>query len=316
MKVTFYGTRGSSPVSGLQHINYGGNTTCLRIESDCLPVGHWLVVDAGSGIVPLSQDFLKSGGQEVTILQSHYHHDHTQGLPLSAFPYLKKIPVGVLGPFEHNTGPRQVYAQLMQQPYFPVNFLEIGSHITCHDLHFPNSLILLVHPQGGKKKLSIDEFERLEAKGRQMPFKSGQRFDLDECLVVRMHRSNHPEQTISYRFEERPTGRVFAFVTDHENQDGIPTSFRTHLMGTHLLVMDCQYTEQKYRQMTAGWGHGTPQYVTRIARETQAARLGLTHHDPPSSDEMIDGIVQTAANLLEGANIDVFGCRDYQVVDV
>ncbi|MSU75528.1 MAG: MBL fold metallo-hydrolase [Candidatus Magasanikbacteria bacterium] len=316
MKITFYGTRGSTPVSGPNSVRHGGNTTCLRIESACLPQGHWLVVDAGSGIVPLSWEFMKAQGKAVTVLQSHFHHDHTQGLMLSVFPYVKQIPVNVFGPYEHGIGSRQVYERLMQSPFFPIDFREIGSHITCHDIELPNCTVLLIHPEGGIKKLTLEEFERLVASGRQMPFHGRQKFDVSECLVVRMHRSHHPEQTISYRFEERPTGKVFAFVTDHENQDGIPMSFRAHLQGADLLVMDCQYTDEKYRALTAGWGHSTPSYVTRVAREVKAARLGLTHHDPSSSDDMVDGIVASAAKSMEGTSVEVFGCHDFQVVEV
>ncbi len=106
MKVTFYGTRGSCPVACTSKIKYGGNTTCLRIESPCLPAGQWLVIDAGTGIVPLSADFVQGGEQEVTILQTHYHHDHTQGLALSTFPYLKQVPVNIYGPKDQGIGPR------------------------------------------------------------------------------------------------------------------------------------------------------------------------------------------------------------------
>jgi phosphoribosyl 1,2-cyclic phosphodiesterase len=97
MRVTFYGTRGSCPVAHRSKGRYGGNTTCVRIDSPCLPDGHWLVIDAGTGILPLCADFAAAGGTEVTILHTHYHHDHTQGLALSTFPYRKEVPVTLYG---------------------------------------------------------------------------------------------------------------------------------------------------------------------------------------------------------------------------
>ncbi|HEV8716566.1 MAG TPA: MBL fold metallo-hydrolase [Candidatus Binatia bacterium] len=318
MKVTFYGTRGSCPVAHPSKIKYGGNTTCLRIESPCLPAGQWLVIDAGTGIVPLSADFVQSGGQEVTILQTHYHHDHTQGLALSTFPYLKQVPVHIYGPKDQGVGPREVYQVLMQPPYFPVDLHEVGSHLHCLDIEHPNSMVLLIHPQGGRKILTVEAFERITNNGGQIPFLLGTKFAVSECLVVAMHRSNHPERTIVYRFEERPSGLVFVFVTDHENQDGIPTRLSAHLQSANLLVMDTQYTRQKYEAMTAGWGHGTPDYTARVAKVVGAKALGLTHHDPASSDVLVDEIVETARRILaaDGIPIPVFGCRDYMAVDV
>jgi ribonuclease BN (tRNA processing enzyme) len=318
MKVTFYGTRGSCPVSHTSKIKYGGNTTCLRIESPCLPTGHWLVLDAGTGIVPLSVDFMQGSGQEVTILQTHYHHDHTQGLALSTLPYLKQVPVNIYGPKDQGLGPREVYQALMQPPYFPVDLHEVGSHIHCVEIAQPNSTVLVIHPQGGRKVLTVEAFERLTNDGGQIPFAPARHFDLGECLVIAMQRSNHPERTIAYRFEERPSGLVFVFVTDHENQDGVPTRLATHLREADLLVMDTQYTRQKYETLTAGWGHATPDYTARVAKLVGAKALGLTHHDPGSSDTEVEEIVATAQGLLvaEGITIPVFGCRDYMVVEV
>jgi phosphoribosyl 1,2-cyclic phosphodiesterase len=318
MRVSFYGTRGSCPVAHSSKARYGGNTTCVRVESPCLPPGQWLVIDAGTGILPLSADFVESGGQEVTILHTHYHHDHTQGLTLSAFPYRKDVPVNIYGPKDQGVGPREVYRTLMQSPYFPVDLHEVGSHMRCVEIAHPNSTLLVIHPEGGWKVLTIDAFERLAQDGAQIPFWQGMKFDLAACLVVRMHRSNHPERTISYRFEERPSGLVFVFVTDHENQDGLPTRFAAHLQGADLLVMDTQYTREKYDQLTAGWGHGTPDHTARVAKAVGAKALGLTHHDPASSDALVDEIVETAKGILadHGVQIPVFGCRDYLTVEI
>lgn len=311
MLVKFYGTRGSAAVSGPQSARYGGNTTCVRVDSPCLPPGMWLVVDAGTGIIPLSWDFMKAGATAVTILLTHYHHDHTQGLTLTHFPYVKTLPVCLFGPYEHGIGPREVYQNLMQPPYFPVHFSEVASHLQTHNIEFANSTALVIHPRGGLRLIDVEALER--APHRQVEFDSGT-FRIEECMLVRMYRSNHPEQTISFRFEEKPSGLCFVFVTDHENEDSVPTRFREHLAGADLLVMDCQYTREKYDRFTAGFGHATPDYVAEVAAQVGVRRLGLTHHDPPATDAQIDEIVRTAQGLLPG--VDVFGCTDYLEVDM
>lgn len=310
MFAKFYGTRGSVAVSSPRSIRYGGNTTCVRVHSDCLPDGMWLVVDAGTGIVPLSWDFTEQSGKSVAILLTHYHHDHTQGLMLTHFPYIQSLPLHMLGPYDRGIGPREVYKNLMQPPFFPVHFDEVESHLQSYNIEFANAAALLIHPRGGLLLTTADAI----AEAAELDFDGRGTWPVDGCLVVRMHRSNHPEQTISYRFEERPTGRVFVFVTDHENESCVPERFREHLAGADLLVMDCQYTREKYDKFTAGYGHATPDYVAQVAREVGVRRLGLTHHDPPASDDQIDDMVRTAQQMLP--EVEVFGCHDYIQIEI
>jgi ribonuclease BN (tRNA processing enzyme) len=178
--------------------------------------------------------------------------------------------------------------------------------------------VLVIHAEGGQNLLTVESLERLTAEGAPVSFPNGTHFKLTECLVITMNRSHHPERTISYRFEERPSGQTFASLTDHENQDGIPTRLTTHLQKADLLVMDTQYTRKKYEEMTAGWGHATPDYSARVAKRVGAKALGLTHHDPASSDAQVDEIVETARTTLadDGITIPVFGCQDYMAVDI
>ncbi|MDO8571456.1 MAG: MBL fold metallo-hydrolase [bacterium] len=316
MEVTLYGTRGSTAVSGKDSVRYGGNTTCVRVNSPCLGEGVWLAIDAGTGFVPFSRDFLQQGGKELILLFSHWHHDHTQGFPLSPLPYIQQIPLTLFGPYEHGIGGEKVYKEIMKPPLFPVPFEEVASHLNFRDVRLPTTLVLAIHPRGGVKVIALDDFQHVTSRKRQLQFSLGNQYSLEECLIIKMHKSNHPEHTISYRFEEGPTGKVFVFVTDHENQAAIPTSFKQHVKGADLLIMDCQYTREKYTTKTAGWGHATPDYVADVARQAGAKRLGLTHHDPFSTDTQVDAIIQTAQVALKDTDIDVFGCHDYDVVPV
>lgn len=317
MQVTPYGTRGSGAVSGKGSLQYGGNTTCVRVDSSALPEGTWLAIDAGSGFIPFSLDFLKGGGKKLLLLFSHWHHDHTQGFYISPLPYMAHIPLTLYGPHEHGIGGKKVFETLINPPLFPVPFKEIASHLNFVDIHIPTTLVLVIHPKGGVKVLALDDFQHVLAKkDGQIPFSPGYRYALEECLVVKMYKSNHPEKTISYRFEDGPTGNTFVFVTDHENHDAIPASFKEHVKDADLLIMDCQYTRQKYDARTAGWGHATPDYVAQVARSACAKRLGLTHHDPFSTDADVDAIVQTVRETLGDTDIEVFGCRDYDVLSI
>lgn len=317
MEVKCFGTRGSLPVAGPDKIKYGGNTTCLQIKSNCLPEGEALIIDAGSGIIPFSQE-VAGTIQELNILFTHWHYDHIQGFLLCPLTYDPKIRINLFGPVEHDVHPQKMLEDVMRVPYHPVNAEIVKAHIYYKKLEFPSGKILLFHPSGGSKLLQVHELERIEQKEpAQITFKNG-RYNLSECLVIRMFRTNHPERTITYRFEERPTGRIAVILTDNENQDGIPQALQRHLNGVQLLLIDSQYDRKTYDNKTAGFGHGTPDYCIRLAHMVKAEAVGLLHHDILSSDDMIDEIVRSAQQYAEeaGYEVEIFGCRDYQTINV
>jgi len=315
MKVKFYGTRGSIPISDPACIKYGGNTTSLRVFSDCLKPETALAIDTGTGFVPLSRDILKEKSiNEVTVLFTHYHHDHTQGLLLSPLIFIKNLRLNLYGPLDGGVGPKRLLENLMRPPYFPVHFKEVSSHITCKSIEFPKTIIMLFHPKGSRI-MNVDEYERITRDNGYIPIDKG-RYPLDEFLVITQFRSRHPEQTVSYRFEEKPTGKIFVFLTDHENEDGIPSALKEHVGGADLLVMDAQYSREKYDKITAGYGHGTPDYCVHVAETLNVKKLGLTHHDPVSTDKQIDAILDEAKKSSSQEGLEIFSCADYMEVEV
>jgi len=78
MRVRFWGVRGSVPWAIPAAIGHGCNTPCLAIEDEAS--GAIVVFDAGSGIVGLGEH-LGARPRDVTIVLTHYHWDHIQGLP-------------------------------------------------------------------------------------------------------------------------------------------------------------------------------------------------------------------------------------------
>lgn len=319
MRVTTYGTRGSLPVAERDKVRYGGNTTSLLIESDCVPLDSRLVIDGGSGIRPLARAAVVDKAlSRVILLLTHHHHDHNQGLFHCAFTFNSKVDVHVYGPREHGIGPAQMFQQLMRPPYHPVNAPRQKHHFHFKGIEDPESVVMVLHPAGGQQLFTVDEFARFESSRSRQWTKDGVRYSLDESMVIRMMSNHHPELAFSYRFEERPTGKVFVFVTDHENTDGEPLDLVSHIEGAHLVLMDSQYTRDFYLKQAVNWGHGTPDYCAKIAYAAKVPRLVLTHHDPDSSDAKIDEIVQTARRVAKelGYQGKISAAHDYEVFNI
>lgn len=317
MLVKFWGTRGSTAISNRESIEYGGNTTCVEIKSEFLPGNMALVFDAGTGYYPFSLDALHQGIKSIAIFFTHYHHDHTSGLLLAPVTFMKNIPISVFGPGENgSTGPREVIETIMKPPFFPVDFKEVGSHFNFHKIEHPNCKLVAMHKSGGVKLLDTEQYEHFLKKG-QILFREGG-YDIEECIIIGMTRCEHPERTISYRISEMATGKTFVFLTDHEDQVALPVRLKKHSESADLLVVDSQYTDEKYRKQTAGYGHGTPIYAAKLASWINPKKIGLTHHDPASHDQAIETIVATAIEeaKIRGYQGEIFGCKDYMTIEL
>jgi phosphoribosyl 1,2-cyclic phosphodiesterase len=115
MKIRFGGVRGSTPVAGEKFARVGGHTSCLAISAgDELPT---LLLDAGTGIQTLSAAFdgVPFTG---TILLTHLHWDHMQGIPF--FPPADNDKACVVVGQPAQGDPYEVLARQMSPPSFPI----------------------------------------------------------------------------------------------------------------------------------------------------------------------------------------------------
>jgi ribonuclease BN (tRNA processing enzyme) len=181
--------------------------------------------------------------------------------------------------------------------------------------------------------MNLSLFNHLIKDNKQIPV-NGKKYALKECMVIRMAKANHGNSNcISYRFEEMPTGKTFVFCTDHEDMTGIPSDFNKHLSDADLLIIDAQYNDEKYMKQTAGFGHGTPFGAIKQGMQARVQRVGLTHHDPMSTDDFLESsILEEGWSALETlvastppgdagcssllGQDDIFLCRDYDEIAV
>ena len=76
MQITCWGVRGSIPAPAPANQRYGGNTSCVSVETD----DRILIIDAGTGIRPLGHDLLETD-KPIYIALTHVHSDHVEGFP-------------------------------------------------------------------------------------------------------------------------------------------------------------------------------------------------------------------------------------------
>jgi phosphoribosyl 1,2-cyclic phosphodiesterase len=122
MRVRFWGVRGSVPWAIPAAIGHGCNTPCLEVFDDT--TGETVIFDAGSGIVGLGPGLRDS--QELSIVLTHYHWDHLQGLPFFNPLFVPGCDVRVLAPAFESHDPEWLNT-MFRSPFFPVPYDRLPS---------------------------------------------------------------------------------------------------------------------------------------------------------------------------------------------
>ena len=285
LTVRFWGVRGSIPSPGPETVRYGGNTSCVELRLG----NEVLILDAGSGIrqlgLHLAEEF-REQDLRTTLLISHTHWDHIQGLPFFGPAYSRGSQFRVLS--APGTGVKLRAALVSQMD----------------PIQFPIPLGCLTGIGG------IEEFAAATA--------SVGSFRVSTIEL------NHPGGCSGFRIEAG--GCSIAYLPDHESYHGAmvssdPAVARTaaeaqvalvsFLAGCDLLILDAQYDRTEY-PAHVGWGHGCLDDSVALALRAKAESLVLFHHDPQHDDLQIDAMVEEArAQVAEaGGRLMVQAARE------
>lgn len=247
----------------------GGNTTCIEVS---LSDGSTILIDAGSGIIPLSAELQRRVDRDIRefhILFTHFHYDHLQGLPFFAPAYNPNCSVHFYSPVEDF---ETTIRNQMRHPYFP---------ITMEDRM---QALLLFHTL------------------KSQPLRIGD-------ASITWHPLNHPGGAFGYRIEEE--GKVFVHASDvelrEEDFQRTPEN-RDFFADADALILDTQYTLgeaiEKYN-----WGHSSFSLGVDFASAWKVKRLYLFHHEPRYSDKRLYKNLQSArwyANRLGNQDLEIY----------
>ena len=274
-KLSFWGVRGSTPTVDPATWRYGGNTPCLELIA---PDGTQIILDCGTGLRMLGNRWTPpdtGSSPETHIFVTHYHWDHIQGIPFFAPFYAENNKFhfySFRSKFLGRDSLKQVFETQMAVPYFPV------------------------------------DMSAMNAKRKFQEVAGGEEFKIGENKITTRW-LNHPQGCLGFRIETAAGTVVYA--TDNEPGDAkLDASLRELAAGADIFINDAQYTPEQLGTTRRGWGHSTWLEGAHLAREMNAKTLVLFHHDPDSTDRVVDRLLRHARDEFDS----VFAASEGMVI--
>ncbi len=278
MRLLFCGVRGSTPAPGAEFVRVGGHTSCMALAHRG---ENWtLALDAGTGIRRITNRL--DGRPFVgSLLLTHLHWDHVQGLPFFSAADRDDAIVHVYMPEQTDPDgrthePADVLARAMSPPHFPIG------------------------PDGLRGAWTFDAVKpgshRIE--------------DFDVVAFEVPHKGG---RTFGYRVSDASSS--IAYIPDHLPDAALTPAIARECEGVDLLVHDSQFLDPE-RAIADLFGHATVNDAIDLAQRCGARCLALFHHAPARTDDEIDVIASAAIEAGAARGIDVIAAREEVVLEL
>jgi len=237
---------------------YGRRTSCVSLDTG----EHLLVFDAGTGLIDLGKELEAKPRPELWLFMTHFHADHTEGLPGFA-------PAARRGQKLHIGGPRDPDATLER-------------HVADAFQSAPATI------SGVEADIELYEMQE-------------DAYDVIPGIKVSSFHANHPGATLGFVVETKSRkvvycpdselyGETATALQDYDEKLGRLCA------GADLLIHDARYTAEDYRTLR-NHGHSAFTSVVDFAARHAIKRLVLFHHDSQYDDALLDRIGAQAAQM-------------------
>jgi phosphoribosyl 1,2-cyclic phosphodiesterase len=284
VKIKFWGVRGSIPAPGPDTIRYGGNTSCVSVHTRS---GGLVIIDMGTGLMHLGNTLMGGpfgkGGGRATILLSHTHWDHIQGIGFFAPVFVGPNQFTVWGP----GGSPEVLEQILEGQMDP-NFSPLQS-IKNFSAKFDVCAVPL----------------------------DGTAFDAEGLKVTAREHPHGATTALAFRLEE--AGRSFVYASDvGYGEAGPPPEAIEFYRDADVLLHDTTYRpdDQATRRNR---GFSSYEDAVTAAVAARVKRLVMFHYDQDYSDDDVDALCASARTVLDergGKAIGLVPAREGEELEI
>jgi phosphoribosyl 1,2-cyclic phosphodiesterase len=267
--------RGSVPAPGPETNRYGGNTSCVSIQTadDKL-----IIIDMGTGLMHLGNALMAGafgkGAGRASILLSHTHWDHIQGLGFFAPVFIAGNQFTVWGPGGSPSVLEDILEGQMDPNFSPLQTL---------------------------RNFSATFDVRAAACG-------GPGFDADGVHVTAREHPHGATRALAFRIEDG--GKSFVYASDVGYPESGPAASAIALyQDADVLLHDSTYrpADQATRRNR---GFSSYEDACHAAIAAKVKTLVPFHYDQDYSDDDVDQIIDACKRLVEPHGIRVVPARE------
>ncbi len=264
VELSFWGVRGTLPVSGEHTLKYGGSTNCVSMT---FPRDQMFIFDGGTGIKRLGDHLMSQGRRSIKgrIFISHPHWDHINAIPFFTPLYVQGNEFQIFGANQGDISIREIISAQMDGVYFPITLKEFAARVYFRDV----------------------EEEEFEVDG----------------VTIKTKLLSHPGKCLGYRVEYNGrsicyvTDNEMFFDGSEFHNPHYEKQLADFARGADALITDSTYMDEEYASKVT-WGHSCISKVVALADAAEVKTLFLYHHDPDQTDDDIDAKLETAQRLL------------------
>jgi phosphoribosyl 1,2-cyclic phosphodiesterase len=261
---------------------FGGHSSCVELETGS---AEHLIFDMGSGARPLGQSLLARHGpaspQTYHLLMSHVHWDHIMGFPFFAPVYIPGNRIVIHG---CHAVLEEAFRRQQAAPSFPVDFSQLAASV---------------------------EFDRLTP---------GERYEIAGVSVTpKLQR--HEGDSYGYRVEAQ--GKCIVYTTDSEHKVGDVeerAAFIDFFRGADVVIFDAMYALADAISVKADWGHSSNIVGVELCQAAGVRCLCMYHHEPAYDDARIAQVLQETRRFEEitraGQRLEVVSAYDGLELDI
>jgi phosphoribosyl 1,2-cyclic phosphodiesterase len=265
MKIRFWGVRGSIPAPGPETVRYGGNTSCVSVGTSS---GGLVIIDMGTGLMHLGNSLMTGafgqGKGQASILLSHTHWDHIQGLGFFAPVFVGGNQFTVWGPGGSPEVLEQILEGQMDPNFSPLQSLKNFS--ASFDIH-------------------------------AAPCTTGETFHTSGVAITAHEHPHGATTALAFRLED--AGRTFVYASDvGYGEDGPTPDAIAFYRGADVLLHDTTYRPED-QATRRNRGFSTYEDAATAAVAAGVKRLVMFHYDQDYSDEDVDDLCAAARKALD-----------------